>query len=86
MIGKCSSSQQRYYLAVVVIGGVLLSVPFGVIGLAVAVLPGTVVRNVGLSLRLGRELDMKPGIFNLYAVDAAARAIRARAQRSKATK
>jgi len=72
------------YLAVVVIGGVLLSVPFGVIGLAVAVFLGTVVRNVGLSLRLGRELDMKPGIFNLYAVDAAARAIRARAQRSKA--
>jgi O-antigen/teichoic acid export membrane protein len=72
------------YLAVVVIGGVLLGLLFDVMGLAVAVLLGTIVRDVGLSLRLGRELNMRPGIFNLYAIDAAARAIRARAQRSKA--
>jgi O-antigen/teichoic acid export membrane protein len=69
------------YLAVVVIGGVLLGLPFGVMGIAAAVLLGTTIRDVGLSLRLGRELDMKPGILNLYAVDAAARAIRGRVQR-----
>jgi len=71
------------YLAVVVIGGVLLGSLFDVLGLAGAVLLGTIVRDVGLSLRLGRELDMRPGIFNLYPIDVTVKAMRTWTERRK---